>query len=564
MAAIALAVPAAATAAKPPRELTFEVPVTQPDETGAPVSLATDVYLPRRRASRRGLPLIMLYHGGGSTKDNEFDSSRARWFARRGYVTLLYTARGHNGSGGQTTVAGPKEIRDLFDVAAWTLRTGGRKSPAHRSFRIDRRRIALWGFSQGGLHTNLGAAYSRDRALNPYRIRFRAIAPANTPDHVFEALVDRGAVKLTYGAGLLATYGPNNAKVSPTVEKWIATAAADDPGLYGAGGICDARGHDTATSSMKADLAARSVGCMLGRVRAPTLWAQSFDDGLFTPEMAIRAWRKLPRRRDDRLILFMAGHGAPAGLDSIQRRVFRAQLAFFNHELRGRRLRLPRVLYWTRDPNVAVPNDAYAYPRRAWLARRAPRWPPPGTRPTAYLLGADGRARTASAAQGTLPLAPYSLDTASDPVAKSALSATPVGTSPLPAALAAPSSPGLVASFETPAFRRTRELSGTPHASVDWTPAGTDSQLVLKLFDRAPDGTLTLLSRGVAGIRGAAAGQELRVKLRGNATSALVRRGHSLLAWITASDLFFYKPYPGQAAGSLGVGPAAKLTLPLR
>jgi len=315
---------------------------------------------------------------------------------------------------------------------------------------------------------------------------------------------------------------------------------------------------------MKADLAARSVGCMLARVRAPALWTQAFDDGLFPPEMAIRAWRRLPRRSDDRLILWMAGHGAPAALESVHRRAFRAQLAFLNHALRGRPLRLPRVLYWTRDPRVAVPSDSYAYEPKAWLARRSPRWPPPRTRPMVLRLGADGLARPRGAEAGTLALAPLSADTAFDPVAKAALSATPVGTSPLPAQLAAPGSPGLVASFQAAAVRRTEELSGTPRATVSWTPAGPDSQLALKLFDRAPDGTLTLLSRGIAGLRGRTPGQPLRVALHGNATSALIRPGHSLLAWITASDLFYYKPYPGQAGGTLEVGPAATLTVPLR
>jgi hypothetical protein len=56
---------------------TYRVPVSQPDEKGAPVSLSTDVYLPRAAPPRSGYPFVQVYHGGGSSKDNEFDSSRA-------------------------------------------------------------------------------------------------------------------------------------------------------------------------------------------------------------------------------------------------------------------------------------------------------------------------------------------------------------------------------------------------------------------------------------------------------------------------------------------------------
>ena len=47
--------------------------------------------------------------------------------------------------------------------------------------------MALWGYSQGGLHTNLTQAWSRDRRLNPLRVRFRALMPGNTPDRIFDA-----------------------------------------------------------------------------------------------------------------------------------------------------------------------------------------------------------------------------------------------------------------------------------------------------------------------------------------------------------------------------------------
>ena len=105
---------------------TFSVPVTTPDTLGAPVNLDTDVYVPDGTPPPAGFPLLEMFHGGGSTKDNPYDAAHARRFADDGYVVLIYSARGHGNSGGQTSVAGPAEMRDLFDVTAWALGIGGR------------------------------------------------------------------------------------------------------------------------------------------------------------------------------------------------------------------------------------------------------------------------------------------------------------------------------------------------------------------------------------------------------------------------------------------------------
>jgi hypothetical protein len=54
-------------------------------------------------------------------------------------------------------------------------------------------------------------------------------------------------------------------------------------------------------------------------------------------------------------------------------------------------------------------------------------------------------------------------------------------------------------------------------------PAAPDSQLVLELFDEAPDGTLTLFSRGVLGLRSAVPGIERTVRVDGNASRLPLR-----------------------------------------
>ena len=80
----------------------------------------------------------------------------------------------------------------------------------------------------------------------------------------------------------------------------------------------------------------------------------------------------------------------------------------------------------------------------------------------------------------------------------------------------------------------------------------------------APDGTLTLLSRGVQGIRGTSPGEPRTVTVRSDQMSSLIPEGHRVLIWVTGGDTSFYKAYPGSAGGSLAAGEASTVTLPLR
>ena len=543
---------------------TYSVPVTTPDTVGAAVEIDTDVYLPDRRRHAGGFPLLMIFHGGGSSKDNGYDADHARAFAEKGYVVVLYSARGHGNSGGQTSVAGPAEMRDLFDVTAWVLGIADPTSLPHPNFLINQRRISLAGYSQGGLHTNLGQVWSNDPQVNPYGISFSALAPGNTPDFVFPALVPNSVVKLSFGVGLIQTYLVGaSARIAPVVDKWIATTVADVPQGYGSGDLCDFSTHDTETSTMQQDLGWRSVGCQPGRMRLPWLWAQAFDDLLFTPDMATSMWQRAPNRSRHRLYLSMGGHAAPAAPPEVEQDKLDAQVRFLDAVTRHRLLPRPNVVYWTRDSTVQVPSNSFAYPSGAWYRQTANAWPPEGVEEETYRLGADGQATQGSAAAGTTYLSPLTEDAANDPVAAAALSATPFGTSPL-SSVPATNLPGFIAGFTTQPFASDMELSGQPSANLPWTPASTDSQLVLELFDQSPSGTLTLFSRGVVGLRGAVPGVEQTVRIDGNAFSIRLPAGHRILAWVMSGNTGSYKPYPASAGGLLGMGDASTLTLPLR
>ena len=169
--AVVLWLAAVAPAAAAVQTSTHRVPVTQPDESGQPVELDVDVYLPDGPAPAGGFPLVVVFHGGGSNKDNAFDAGHAKDYADHGYASVIYSARGHGGSDGQTTVAGPKEVRDGFDVIDWAV----------KRFGLDRRTIALAGYSQGGLHTNLLPGVRGGHGAEPVRLPLRGARARQHP-----------------------------------------------------------------------------------------------------------------------------------------------------------------------------------------------------------------------------------------------------------------------------------------------------------------------------------------------------------------------------------------------
>jgi esterase/lipase len=102
------------------------------------VSLAYDLYEPDGVAPVMGWPGVVVLHGLGGSKDDVAPVAQA--FAEAGYAALAYTARGEGTSGGDLTLAGPREIADeraMFDFLA------GRPE-------VSDTQIGAWGVSYGG------------------------------------------------------------------------------------------------------------------------------------------------------------------------------------------------------------------------------------------------------------------------------------------------------------------------------------------------------------------------------------------------------------------------------
>ena len=101
------------------------------------VTLAYSLYEPDGTAPAGGWPGVLVLHGLGGNKESVEAVSTA--FANGGYAVLAYDARGHGASGGDVTLAGPREVADLRAV---------RDALAGRPEVLDR--VGAWGISYGG------------------------------------------------------------------------------------------------------------------------------------------------------------------------------------------------------------------------------------------------------------------------------------------------------------------------------------------------------------------------------------------------------------------------------
>jgi predicted acyl esterase len=103
-------------------------------------------------------------------------------------------------------------------------------------------------------------------------------------------------------------------------------------------------------------------------------------------------------------------------------------------------------------------------------------------------------------------------------------------------------------------------VAGAPRADVVWTSTAADSQLDVKLYDVAPDGSAALLSRGCTTVHGVA-GTAQHVSLALAHTAIEVAAGHRLQVWVQGSDAPTWLPAQQPSADSVGAG--SRVLVPL-
>jgi predicted acyl esterase len=229
------------------------------------ITIATTLFVPIGDPPTGGWPGVILLHGLGGTRDQTNELAK-EYFAGYGYAVLTYDARGHGESGGQTTIAGPREIADLRTLEA---QFGGLPQ-------VDDLKIGAWGISYGGGQALLAAARG---------VPFKAIDVWQTWSDLYGSLYPNDVPKSGVIASLLDDVP--GGRLSPALD-WLPSAAIRS----GAGLLRDFFGQ---RSSLPA----------LGGVRIPTAIFQGRRDFAFGTDQAIAAFRRLKGPK----LLYFGDHG---------------------------------------------------------------------------------------------------------------------------------------------------------------------------------------------------------------------------------------------------------------
>jgi dipeptidyl aminopeptidase/acylaminoacyl peptidase len=108
-------------------------------------------------AEPKGLPMVLVVHGGPWSRDAWGYDAEAQFLANRGYAVLQVNYRGSTGFGKAFTHAAEREFAgkmhdDLVDAVEWAVAEGV----------ADPARVAIYGGSYGGYAALVGATFTPD------------------------------------------------------------------------------------------------------------------------------------------------------------------------------------------------------------------------------------------------------------------------------------------------------------------------------------------------------------------------------------------------------------------
>jgi ABC-2 type transport system ATP-binding protein len=539
-----------------------------PSGSGADaVELDTTLYLP---ASADPAPAVLLAHGFGGSKDSV--ATDARDLAERGYVVLAWSARGFGASTGQIGVNDPRyevaDVSTLLDVLAARddVQLDGPGDP----------RVGIAGGSYGGAIALLAAGYDqRVDAIAP-QITWNSLTtalfpdqaateddgtPASTPRTGATGVFKRLWAGLFFGVGSVPTgdglldAGSGNGRPSVPDLSGIDPAAVTQALTCGRfrADICAAYQSAAATGTLTPEVAAvldrSSPAGVLDRITAPTLLLQGTQDSLFGLGEADANARGIAANGTDvKVVWFAGGHGSSAS-DRVTAEL-RAEVAgWFDFHLRG-----------TGDD----PGTGFSYPAPTGLGSGVSAQGGSQTvTAAAYpgLAGRDAVRRAEVPLQGTLQ--PVVTPAGGSPAA---LTTVP-GLGGITAALGGTTLeiPGQFAAFDSAELADAVDVVGAPTVTVQVAAPGGTATLFAKLYDVAPDGTMTLPSGLVAPLSltglsaDPAAPTPVEVTLPG-----IVHRfevGHTMRLVVSTTDQGFALPVTAAVDG-IGLAEGTSLSVP--
>lgn len=474
------------------------------------VSIDASLYVPDAPPpTAAGFPLIVRQHGGGSNKDNPYDTTYGlRAVATGRFALLMYSHRGHGNSGGIFDFFGPRTTLDFSEMLDWV-------ASSHPE--VDVSNTGVSGYSQGGGESLLPA--EADARVN-------AVAVGNTFADLNQALNPGDCYKLSFSTGIfLAAYKLSASRTDDaTALRWGAqlyTDTEDVPlGVF---------------PSTTADLASRSpvtgVQALVDR-GVPVFWTQSWEDQLFPGDHPERILGPLEAAGVPVHYWFASGgHAAGPNFPDDETQKEQAMLDWFEQYLLGIDhgfASAPKVDYWQRTA-PGLPGT--------WVHRTAAAWPLPGAQPLSLYPRAGG-------ALGEIapPDAPGRVvnDLVNANVANDAITneiARNVGIGDVVRGVPETGTPLDTLSFDR-ALTAPLEVTGQPvlEARIS-TTAPRAAQLDAKIWDIGPGGAM-LVNRGCLSFDPATGGTQ-RVMLWPN--SHVFPAGHTLRLTIAAVDFPTFK-----------------------
>jgi fermentation-respiration switch protein FrsA (DUF1100 family) len=539
------------SADRPARRATQYRICTAPVRSFDGTELDVTLTLPPGLGPRARLPLVVFLHGFLNTKREQLSETRVGngpdrggevyktfhwnnvWFASRGYAVLNYTARGHEGSAGEIQLAS----RD-FEVRDTRFLTGllADDPAAH----VDPGRVAVLGGSYGGGQAWLllttrddpRLQYGEWRSPGGRRVRIAAVIPSYTWTDVLYSLapsgrhlstgVDPARATTPFGVGkhtlvngFLATIGP---RLTPQIARWLTRFNGGEP--------YDSPDDPVVPEAKRALTQDRSAfyqdgffsALRAGRQRlVPVLAVQGWTDPIFPAIEALRMYRRLrAARRDYPIRMYLGDFEHLTSLVKSPDLLYAHTLGnlMLDHDLRGRGFRQPS------DVRSALTD---CDPRRMGRIFRVRDWD--ALAPERLAFDLPGGQATAS------PLAD-DRGADSDPVVRSQSRGRGCITTSAQAAAGA-----AVWTLPVP---RDFVLLGLPRLRVRYRSAAPDLQLNSRLWDVAPDGTQTLITRGAwRSVAPNPAGDQADYELFGNAWR--LRRGRSLRLEVVQSDASYLR-----------------------
>ena len=494
------------------------------------------------------LPLVVFLHGFLADKNEYLSATRAGagayqtvhwnnvWFASRGYAVLNYSHRGHGNSRGHIELASKYfEVRDARRL------TGLLADAGLDLARIDPKRVGVIGSSYGGgmawmlmtTRPRPSLEYGTWRSPGGKLLKLGAVIPTYTWTDLLYSLVPngrhlstgapRGAARVPTGVakqtlidGFLATAGP---RLPQQTYSWLARVNAGEP--------YDEPPDATIQEAKRALTNDRSAfyqggyfdALRAGRVRrVPVLAGQGWTDPIFPPIEVLRMYRRLERASPGYPLQMYFGDfehlTALAKIPDLDR------LHALGNRLLDRYLRHSgeRVRF---DVRAAVTN---CDPKAFGPVVHARRWDALATGRIAAAF-ATPKETTSKLPGGAEPQ--FDPAVVSQQRGRGCITAGP-GTMPG------------AASYTLPPMPKGTTLMGLPRLTIAYSATALDYELNSRLWDVAPDGSRTLVTRGAYRGGPSLGPTTIGYELFGNAWR--VRAGHRLRLEVLQDDSTFLRP----------------------